>query len=110
MTHRKPIAFLATALTGAALVAPAAHAQPIDSQVASATGTPAGVNAGLGPVNPNPSVPAHPAPPVAANGGSSGFDWGDAGIGAAATLSILGLGAGAATLSRRSRSSRPAVS
>jgi hypothetical protein len=40
---------------------------------------------------------------------SSGFDWGDAGLGAAGVLSLLGLGAGAVVVSRRSRNSQPAI-
>ena len=34
---------------------------------------------------------------------SSGFDWGDAGLGAAAMLSALGVGAGAVVVARRGR-------
>jgi hypothetical protein len=41
---------------------------------------------------------------------SSGFDWGDAGIGAAATLSLLGLGGGAVIVGRRARRRQPATS
>ncbi|MDX6636570.1 MAG: hypothetical protein QOJ01_81, partial [Solirubrobacterales bacterium] len=41
---------------------------------------------------------------------SDGFNWGDAGIGAAGMLTMLGLGAGAASGLRRSRTSHPAVS
>jgi hypothetical protein len=33
----------------------------------------------------------------------SGFDWGDAGLGAAAMLSALGVGAGAVVVARRGR-------
>jgi hypothetical protein len=40
---------------------------------------------------------------------SSGFDWGDAGLGAAGMLSLLGLGTGAVVVSRRSRRSQPAI-
>jgi hypothetical protein len=40
---------------------------------------------------------------------ASGFDWGDAGIGAAGVLSLLGLGAGAVVVGRRSRHSHPAI-
>lgn len=40
---------------------------------------------------------------------SSGFDWGDAGLGAAGMLSLLGLGGGAVVISRRSRRSHPAI-
>jgi hypothetical protein len=41
---------------------------------------------------------------------SGGFDWGDAGIGAAAMLTLMGLGTGALVLSRRSRGpSEPAT-
>ena len=51
-------------------------------------------------------TPASPsgAPP------SDGFDWGDAGIGAVATLTLLGLGTVALIISRRSRTrGRPAI-
>jgi hypothetical protein len=51
-------------------------------------------------------TPASPsgAPP------SDGFDWGDAGIGAVATLTLLGLGTVALVISRRSRTrGRPVI-
>jgi hypothetical protein len=41
---------------------------------------------------------------------ASGFDWCDAGLGAAGMLSLLGLGAGAVLIGRRSRRSHPAIS
>jgi hypothetical protein len=60
-----------------------------------------------------PGARAHPADsPLPARAASdtagrpvearaNGFDWGDAGIGAAGMLSILGLGAGAVVVARR---------
>lgn len=60
-----------------------------------------------------PSAGAHPADsPLPARAASdtagpvvearaNGFDWGDAGIGAAGMLSLLGLGAGAVAVARR---------
>jgi hypothetical protein len=48
-----------------------------------------------------PTLPTLPAEPE-----SSGFDWGDAGLGAAGMLSLFILGAGAVGISRRAR--RPA--
>jgi hypothetical protein len=38
---------------------------------------------------------------------SSGFDWGDAGIGAAGVLGMIGLSAGVVTVARRDRSPGP---
>jgi hypothetical protein len=78
---------LATALATVAVAAPSASAQPIDSHSL-------------------PTVPAVQATPTAS---SSGFDWSDAGLGAAGTLSLLGLGAGGVLISRLTRSSNPAI-
>jgi hypothetical protein len=132
--HRAPV--LVLALTSAAMLAPAASARPIDevgpntqpaSQSASVPlsgATDAGVGASTGatlqdPGHPQPSGPASRS--VGSTGSDiavtrtvhvppSGFDWGDAALGAAGMLSLLGLGAGAVVIGRRSRSSRPAVS
>jgi hypothetical protein len=98
MPSKTKFSILATALTGAALIAPAAQARPID-----APGLPV---AGSGSSAPAPVV-SHIAQQAAS--ADSGFDWGDAGIGAGVTLSVLGLGVAATGLARRT-STRPAVS
>ena len=41
---------------------------------------------------------------------SSGFDWGDAGVGAAGVITLLGLGGGGALFARRTRRSHAAAS
>jgi hypothetical protein len=71
----------ATLLALAAVAAPSASAAPVDQLLpnASSGGTP------------DPAVVSSP---------SGGFDWGDAGIGAAATLSLLGAGTGVVLLRR----------
>jgi hypothetical protein len=56
-----------------------------------------------------PSQPTNPIPTAKTSSGG-GFDWGDAGIGAAAMLSLLGLGAGAAVSIRRTRGQQTQVS
>jgi hypothetical protein len=52
-------------------------------------------------------APAPPPPPAATRivevHTSGGFDWADAGLGAAAMLSALGAGAGAVVVARRGR-------
>ncbi len=101
MTHSKKSGFLATALAGAALIAPAAQARPIDDPALPPAATARFAVA--------PSVLSG-SQPQAASSADTGFDWGDAGIGAAVTLSLLGLGAGTAGALRRSRHTRPAVS
>jgi hypothetical protein len=76
---------------GAAVAAPSAGARPAD------VGPPATVAA---------SHATAPAPPTATRiveVRSSGFDWGDAGLGAAGMLSLLGVGAGVLVVARRSR-------
>lgn len=63
---------------------------------------------------PNEAQASQPVRPVTivrqpqANG-SAGFQWDDAGIGAAGAIVLLGAGAGAATTIRRRRSSRVAT-
>jgi hypothetical protein len=73
----------ATLLALAALTAPSASARPVEDLV------PNSVNAG--------------GDNAAAASSPGSFDWGDAGIGAAATLSLLGAGTGIALISRRPR-------
>jgi hypothetical protein len=75
---------LALATVIGALAAPAAQAAPID---------PTGVDA---PYKVDPTPP--PAEPTVA---TDGFDWGDAGIGAAAMLAVGAIGAGAALATGR---------
>lgn len=62
--------------------------------------------------NPGPGgpEPITSTPTTVSSGPSSGFDWGDAGIGAAGALALLGLGAGTVALVRRDRREHPAVS
>jgi hypothetical protein len=55
-----------------------------------------------------PSAQTHAATAVPTASGS-GFDWGDAGIGAAAMLSLFGLAGGATVIVRRGRSQQTAI-
>jgi hypothetical protein len=58
-----------------------------------------------------PARPARPARSVAeASSATRGFEWGDAGLGAAGTLVLLGTGAGSAVVIGRRRGHRTAVS
>jgi hypothetical protein len=63
---------------------------------------------------PSDAQPVHAAPLMkvaqepAANG-SAGFQWDDAGIGAAGAIVLVGVGAGAATTIRRRRTNRVAT-
>ena len=74
----------ATLLALAALAAPSASAQPVDEMLPNASDTGGG-------------------DPVVVSSPSHGFDWGDAGIGAAAMVSLLGAGTGVVLVTRRSR-------
>ena len=47
------------------------------------------------------AAPDNTGPEVEAR--SNGFDWGDAGLGAAGMLTVLGLGTGALVIARRGR-------
>jgi len=76
---------------GAAVAAPSAGARPADLQ-------PAPTHAAIHAAAPVP----HTATRIV-EVRSSGFDWGDAGLGAAAMLSVLGVGAGAVVVTRRAR-------
>jgi hypothetical protein len=106
---KKMAAIAVLAVAAIAVPSASASAEPTPYPV------PAGVIAGFGPTNANhrptpatgePDVPTTPT--VAAP--STGFDWGDAGIGAAGALSLLGIGAGAVVIARRSRRSQPLTS
>jgi hypothetical protein len=92
-------------LAAAAVAAPSAAAMPTDSgpQAAIATAGSATDATGGYEFAATPP-PAPPAPRIVEVHTSSGFDWGDAGLGAAAMLSALGVGAGAVVVARRSRS------
>jgi hypothetical protein len=96
----------AAVLAAAAIAAPSASAIPTDSNAAKVI-VPAGVNAGLGPSNGEAAPDV--ANPTADQSVPNSFDWGDAGIGAAGMLSLLGIGAGAVVLTRRGRRSDPVV-
>jgi len=56
-----------------------------------------------------PTAQAVSPMPESAPSASSGFQWDDAGIGAAGAVVLLGVGAGAATTVRRRRSGRVAT-
>ena len=56
-----------------------------------------------------PNAPSNVAPAVSTSSGG-GFDWGDAGIGAAAVVSLLGLAGGAILVVRRGRRHETAIS
>ena len=91
---------VAAVLAAAAIMTPSAGAMPIDQGLAAGPNVPAGVNAGLGP---NGGAEAPPAAVVqtAPTRSSSGFDWSDAGVGAAGMLAVIGLGAGGVAVARR---------
>ncbi len=91
---------LAAVLAAAAIMAPSAGAMPIDEHMPAIVEIPAGVNGGLGPSS---GAEAQHAVAVHATQATSstGFDWGDAGIGAAGMLTLVGLGAGAVAITRR---------
>lgn len=93
-------ATLAAVLATAAIMAPSAGAMPIDEQMPAVAEAPAGANGGLGPSS---GAEAQHAVAVHATQATSstGFDWGDAGIGAAGMLTLIGLGAGAVAITRR---------
>jgi hypothetical protein len=111
----RKITIAAAVIAAAAIAAPGVGAKPIDPattpalNVASEVSVPAGLNGGLGPSG-GSAVPAAVATsPAGDESAGDGFDWGDAGIGAAGALSLLGLGAGAVILARRGRGARPAM-
>jgi hypothetical protein len=81
---------VAAMLVAAAIAAPSAAASPIDAVGRGQT------HAGPAPVGQGAATPT-------AATRQSGFDWGDAGLGAAGMLSVLGLGAGAVVIGRRGR-------
>ena len=80
---------LATVLAAAAIATPAGAA-PVESILPRDPG---------GSSQPAPTIEV---PSTVTAGSPSGFDWGDAGIGAAGTLSLLALGASSVLITRRS--------
>jgi hypothetical protein len=100
-----PIATIALMIC-AAIVAPTAVAQPIDAPLP-------GVQSTAGqPQHSNQYSSFETSEPVAdtVQASDSGFDWGDAGIGAAVIVGLLSAGAGAVLVGRRSRGrGRPAT-
>lgn len=58
--------------------------------------------------NPNSPVPAVSRQAVQ-QGGSGGFQWGDAGVGAAAAITVLGAGAASSGAARRRRTHRTVI-
>ena len=109
---------IAALVVVSAILAPAASARPVDTPAAvdvaqanlgdASRFVPPGVErtaSGANPTAPSDAMSAS-ASPLA----SSGFDWGDAGIGAAGALTLLGLGAGGALVARRTGRSQTAAS
>jgi hypothetical protein len=93
---------LAALLVVAAISAPTASARPIPGD------PPAARDAGSGVANSH--IDSSSLPPVqTVETSSDGFDWGDAGIGAAAVFTLLSLGTGTLLVGRRSRERRPAA-
>lgn len=92
----------AAVLVTAAVFAPAAGARPIDRALPPGTTHDAG-----GAVR----IDTSSVPPVqTVETSSKGFDWGDAGIGAAGMLTLMSLGTGGLLVSRRHRErGRPAT-
>lgn len=109
MLHLTTRTITALAIVAAILV-PTASAQPIDPPGASVATTahgqthndiPLGVERASGGVSPAAqSTPSTPAPTTRP---SSGFDWGDAAVGAAGMLIVLTLSAAGLVTIRRSR-------
>jgi hypothetical protein len=94
----------AALLIAAAISAPAASARPLDRVLPPGTTHDAVTGVADSPID-----RSTPPPVQTVQTSSDGFDWGDAGIGAAAVFTLLGLGAGSALVSRRSRERRPAA-
>jgi hypothetical protein len=95
----------AALLVAAAICAPAATARPIDRVLPPGTTHDAGGGVADSRINTS-SVPSVQTVETS----SEGFDWGDAGIGAAGMLTLLSLGTGGLLVSRRNRErGRPAT-
>jgi hypothetical protein len=95
----------AALLIAAAISAPAASARPLERALPPGTTHEAVTGVANSPID-----RASPPPVHTVETSSNSFDWGDAGIGAAAMLALLfGLGTGSLLVSRRSRERRPAT-
>jgi hypothetical protein len=119
----KLAAVLAVVAAGA-VGAPGANARPIDNATYSAPASEVVSGHGYGSPSPTytgpvsevvsghgyafPSQSSSPVP-ISTTSSGGGFDWGDAGIGAGAMLSLFALG-GATMIVRRSRSHETAIS
>jgi hypothetical protein len=95
----------AALLVAAAICAPAASARPIDRVL------PPGATHDAGSGVADSRIDTSSVPPVqTVEASSEGFDWGDAGIGAAGMITLLSLGTGGLLVSRRNRErGRPAT-
>jgi hypothetical protein len=94
----------AALLVAAAISAPAASARPLDRVLPPGTTHDAVTGVADSPID-----RSSPPPVQTVESSSDGFDWGDAGIGAAAMLALFGLGTGSLLVSRRSRERDPAT-
>jgi hypothetical protein len=105
MFRRIPTATIALMIC-AAIVAPTAMAQPIDAPLPDVQSTAAQPQHS----DPYSSFETSKRVAGAVQASDSGFDWGDAGIGAAVIVGLLSAGAGAVLVGRRSRDrKRPAT-
>jgi hypothetical protein len=95
MSHVTISRLIAALVVISAILVPAASARPIDSPIGVAQATHAQTRTGI--------PPAESAPSSGTSAASSGFDWGDAAIGAAGTLIVLSAGAAGVVTFRRSR-------
>ena len=109
-THHRITTSAAVALALAAAAAPAA-ATPVDLN-ANGSYVPAAVGSSSAPSHVSQPAPASTPTIVRMSSGNGGFDWGDAGIGAAGgfALSMLGLGSVLAVSQRRTRRSEALTS
>ena len=88
----------AALLVAAAICAPAASARPIDRVL------PPGTTHDAGGAVADSRIDTSSVPSVqTVETSSEGFDWGDAGIGAAGMITLLSLGTGGLLVSRRNR-------
>lgn len=95
---------LTALLVVAAIAAPAASAHPIDRTL------PPGTVHGIVNQGTHSQPPSSSTPPVrTVEASSDGFNWGDAGIGAAVMFTLLSLGTGSLLAARRGRERRPAA-
>jgi hypothetical protein len=106
MSRKTKSTFTAALIVALALLAPAAQAQPINPAES------AQVQHGLSSTFTADASAAHLGSGAPSTSTPDGFDWSDAGIGAGAMLTLIGLGAaGALAVGRaRSRHGRPVPS